>query len=288
METKKAFNEKWNNNPSCIFKETLNPKSEIFRWIINRNGFRNKEDLREFLKDKKRILDAGCGNGRVTALLRLYSAKEAEIYGIDLVSAAIASENLKNYENVKIIERDITSDLSDLGKFDFIYCQEVLHHLKDPYKGFSNLCKLLDNNGEIAIYVYKKKAPVREFTDDFIREKIASLPYDKSKEISDKITELGKILSETNIKIKVPEIEILGIIGGEYSIQRFIYHFFMKCFWNDEFSFEDNSTINYDWYSPEECFRYELFEVREWFTNEKIKIIHENVDYYGITIRGKK
>ncbi len=75
METKKAFNDKWNNNPSCIFQETLNPKSEIFQWIINRNGFRNKEDLREFLKDKKRILDAGCGNGRVTALLILYSAK---------------------------------------------------------------------------------------------------------------------------------------------------------------------------------------------------------------------
>ena len=97
----------------------------------------------------------------------------------------------------KLIEKDITSDLSDLGKFDFIYCQEVLHHLKDPYKGFNNLCKLLDNNGEIAIYVYKKKAPVREFTDDFIREKLHHCHMKNQRKLCNKITELGKILSET-------------------------------------------------------------------------------------------
>ena len=48
-------------------------------------------------------------------------------------------------------------DLSSLGKFDFIYCQEVLHHTTNPFFAFKNLVNLVAPEGEIAIYVYKKR-----------------------------------------------------------------------------------------------------------------------------------
>ena len=178
-------------------------------------------------------------------------------------------------------------DLSDLGKFDFIYCQEVLHHTENPWKAFQNLCNILDTEGEIAIYVYKIKAPIREFTDDFIRQKISNLSYEEAMKICDQITELGKVLSEQNIKIAIPGVEILEIKKGEYDLQRFIYHFFMKCFWSPDLSFEDNSVINYDWYHPQLCSRHTIDEVRERFKSNGLKINHEFVDFYGITIRGQ-
>jgi 2-polyprenyl-3-methyl-5-hydroxy-6-metoxy-1,4-benzoquinol methylase len=56
-------------------------------------------------------------------------------------------------------QKNLLEDLSDIGKFDFIYSQEVLHHTKDPKQAFNNLVAQLDNNGLIAIYVYKKKHP---------------------------------------------------------------------------------------------------------------------------------
>ena len=286
--THRSFADKWTNNPSLAFEETLKPSSDIHSWIMNRNGFSERLDFEDFIKNKRRMLDAGCGNGRVTALLSESSDPRAQVIGIDFSSYRIAQQNLKDFPNVEILEKDLLDDLSDLGKFDFIYCQEVLHHTENPKLAFSNLCRLLEESGEIAIYVYKKKAPIREFVDDFIRQKIADLSYQDALEESSKITELGKILSEMNVEIDVPEIQLLDIPKGTYSIQRFIYHFFMKCFWNENLNFEENAAINYDWYHPQLCSRHTLEEIRDWFHEEGLQIEHEYVDFYGITMHGKR
>ena len=65
--------------------------------------------------------------------------KSQEIIGIDLSSAEIAKSNLSSLENVEVYKRDLLGDLSEIGKFDLIYCQEVLHHTSDPFGAFSNL-----------------------------------------------------------------------------------------------------------------------------------------------------
>jgi hypothetical protein len=129
---------------------------------------------------------------------------------------------------------------------------------------------------------------VREFTDDFVRGKIASLPYAEAMEACREITELGRVLSETGGKVTVPEVKLLGIDAGEYDVQRFLYHFFAKCFWNPSFSHEDNTAINYDWYHPQNCTRHEPAEIRGWFSENGLDVTHECVDHYGITMRGRR
>lgn len=286
--TLKSFSDKWHKNKDLAFTATQNSDSEIFKWILSRNGFKNGDDLKNFLSDKKKILDAGCGNGRVSALLRSFSnPSKTSVTGIDLTAADVAEENLSKCENVYFFKKNLQDDLTDLGKFDFIYCQEVLHHTGNARKGFGNLVKILEKGGEIAIYVYKKKAPVREFVDDFIRDKIVDMNYEDAMKHCRQITELGKVLSEQNLKINIPNVELLEISEGEYDLQRFLYHFFAKMFWNDEFSFEDNAVINYDWYHPQDCTRHTIEEVRSWFEENNLIIVQECVDFYGITIRGK-
>lgn len=286
--TSRSFSDKWHQNKQLAFKMTSDPESEIFKWIVERNGFGNEGGLKTFLSNKKRILDGGCGNGRVTALLRKYSDAETRIVGIDLNAADVASENLKEAENVTFYTKNLLEDLSDLGTFDFIYCQEVLHHTGDPQKGFRNLVHLLEPEGEIAIYVYKKKAPVREYVDDFIRDKIADMPYEEAMLHCNQLTELGKVLSELQLQVNLPAVDLLEIPAGEYDLQRFIYHFFAKLFWNKELNFHENSVINYDWYHPIDCTRHSVEEVRSWFQENDLTITHEYVDFYGITMRGKR
>lgn len=286
--TAKSFSDKWHKNTGLAFDNTLNPESDIFKWILERNGFSSGEDFKKFLDTKKRILDAGCGNGRVTALLRTYSEPASTaVVGIDLTAADVAAKNLDQYENVNFYTKNLLDDLSELGKFDYIYCQEVLHHTGNARKGFDNLVKQLDNEGEIAIYVYKQKAPAREFVDDYVREKIAGMDYETAMTQCRQITELGKALSIQNVKLQIPAVDVLQIPEGEYDLQRFIYHFFAKIFWNNEFSFEDNAVINYDWYHPQDCTRHTIEEVREWFTQNGLTITHEFVDFYGINIKGR-
>jgi SAM-dependent methyltransferase len=286
--TENSFEDKWANNPDLLLNHTINEGTEFFNWILTRNGFKTPDELVEFLRHKNRILDAGCGNGRVTALLRRYSPNDTEIVGIDLVDSAIdsAKKNLGGITNVSFCKKDILGNLNDLGLFDFIYCQEVLHHTADPKKAFLNLVSVLSLGGEIAIYVYKKKAPVREFVDDFIRGKISGLSYIEAINVCNQITELGKTLSDLKLKVKIPNVNVLEIKEGEYDLQRFIYHFLMKCFWNGSLSFEDNSVINYDWYHPTLCSRHRIETVKEWFSTGGLKIVHECVDFYGITVRG--
>jgi SAM-dependent methyltransferase len=287
--TKNSFKDKWHKNVDLAFKETLRKGSDIQNWILNRNGWETLNDFESFLRDKKRVLDAGCGNGRVTALLAQNCNNNATLVGIDLVAADVAGSNLKEYTNVKTQQKDLLEDLSDIGKFDFIYSQEVLHHTDAPFDAFKNLVEnSLENGGTIAIYVYKKKAALREYCDDFIRDKIANMSYEESMKVCDQITELGKTLSEQNVKIKVQGLDILGIEAGEYDMQRFIYHFFMKCFWSENLNFNENSVINYDWYHPQNCERYEVEEIREWYKKLDLKITHEFVDHYGITMHGIK
>lgn len=287
--TERSFQDKWKHNQSLAFVETLKEGSEINRWILERNGFSNSADLKAYLKTKRRILDAGCGNGRVTALLRESSSPErTQIVAIDLVAADVARRNLSAYWNIDVREGDLLGDLSSLGTFDFIYCQEVLHHTACPERAFRNVCSLLEPGGAIAIYVYKQKAPVREFVDDYVRDKIASLNYEEATKACRDITELGRILAESKCKVKISGVPVLGIEAGEYDLQRFFYHFFAKCFWNPSLSYEENVAINYDWYHPQLCSRHTREEVRRWFEDAGLIVDHEHVDFYGITMRGQR
>lgn len=291
-KTKKTFHDKWVNNPDLAFSQTLDSKSEIFNWILNRNGFKNSSEFKKYLGLKKRVLDAGCGNGRVTALLRKYSdSQTTEVVGVDVAPIKIARGNLTKYkldQNTNFLQADLMKSLKKLGQFDFIYSQEVLHHTANPEKSFRNLTNILNKNGEIAIYVYKKKSPAREYIDDYIRERISKLSYKDAMKVCTQITEFGKTVSKANIKIKVPPIDILDIGGGEYDLQRFLYYYLMKCFWSDDLSFQENVVINFDWYHPELCSRYTVEEIRSWFKRAHLKIVQECVDEYGITMRGKR
>jgi SAM-dependent methyltransferase len=288
VNTARSFHDKWHENPDLAFRTTLTEGSDIQRWILTRNGWDTPDGLRAYLAGRRRILDAGCGNGRVTALLAQHAPASAEIAGVDLTAADVARANLAGAPNVTLHDGDLLGDLTGLGRFDFIYCQEVLHHTPDPEGAFANVASLLEPGGEYAIYVYRRKAPVREFTDDHVRDAIAELPYDEAMEVSRRIAAIGRELSALGADVTVPDIPQLGIEGGTYDVQRFVYHFFMKCFWSDELDPEANAAINYDWYHPQDCSRHTLGEVVAWYERAGLEVVHRHVDPYGITVRGRR
>jgi 2-polyprenyl-3-methyl-5-hydroxy-6-metoxy-1,4-benzoquinol methylase len=285
-QTQASFRDKWSNNANLAMAATLADNSEIQRWILTRNGFSGLDEFSAFLKSKRRILDAGCGNGRVTALLARHASPTVEIVGIDFSSASIARANLSDHRNVTIETCDLLGDLRGLGLFDYVYCQEVLHHTADPARAFANLAARLAPGGEIAIYVYRHKAPAREFTDEFLREKFSHLSYDEAMQVARAIAEIGRQLHQAGGTVTTAAIDLLGIPAGTYSTQRFLYHFFLKCFWNEELSPEENAAIAYDWFHPEIASKHTLSEVREWYAGAGLNVIHEYIDEYGITVRG--
>lgn len=285
IQTRRSFNDKWVRNPSLAFKQTLDPNSSFQKWILERNGFNSQTEAKVELGPRRRILDAGCGNGRVTALLSLL-APHSEIVGIDLVDLTGAKANTSDLKNVSFENADLLTGLSRLGKFDFIYSQEVLHHTGDARRAFFNLVDLLNPSGKIAIYVYRRKAPAREFMDDLIRNEIAGKSYEEAMVVCRQITELGRRLSEVTAEIEFDSIPSIGVDKGRYTPQRLLYNFFMKCYWNSDLSFEENAVINYDWYHPQNCSRHTMDEVRQWFDDASLVRTWEYQDPYGITMHG--
>jgi hypothetical protein len=67
---------------------------------------------------------------------------------------------------------------------------------------------------------------------------------------------LGKTLSDLEVSFECPDIPLLGIKGGIYDIQRFIYWNFLKCFWKGDWGFELSKSTNFDWYAPSNAKRF--------------------------------
>jgi SAM-dependent methyltransferase/uncharacterized protein YbaR (Trm112 family) len=105
----------------------------------------------EFFRGKK-VLDAGCGNGRFA----YYAAKYgAEVWAIDLGPAVeVARQNTAQAGVVQVVQADLHRPPFALESFDFIYSIGVLHHLPDPEQAFQNLLRYLKPEGEIQIYLY--------------------------------------------------------------------------------------------------------------------------------------
>ena len=107
QQTLQSFREKWAQNPDLALKQTLDSESSFQKWILERNGFKDAEDAANQLEGYSRILDAGCGNGRVTALLASLLPR-AKILGIDIIDLDIPRRNTEQFPNVKFTNADLT------------------------------------------------------------------------------------------------------------------------------------------------------------------------------------
>jgi ubiquinone/menaquinone biosynthesis C-methylase UbiE len=102
----------------------------------------------------RRILDAGCGNGRYTKFLLRQADPDALITAFDLSQRMLkrASRRLKNHRATQI-----AADLTRLpyadACFDAVVCGWVLEHLPDPRPGLLELARVMRPGAKLLLMV---------------------------------------------------------------------------------------------------------------------------------------
>ena len=100
----------------------------------------------------KRILDAGCGNGRYTKYLLRHAAPEAVLTTFDLSPAMLKrARNRLGSDRVSHAVADLTCLPYADGCFDAVVCGYVLEHLPDPSVGLSELARVLVPGGRLLL-----------------------------------------------------------------------------------------------------------------------------------------
>ena len=263
-----VYSDKWRRIPGYGYDDAA---LEFQReWYLQKFGWRTVDRFREFLLGQERVLDAGCGLGRD---VKFYAENtNGLVFGVDISdSILVANERLRHLPNVHLIRADMTRLPFRANYFDFISSDQALHHTPDTRDSFNRLVDHVKPRGQIAIYVYKKKSPAREYADDMMRSYTTEMSYDDCAAFSSACALFGRTVAKLNL-----------------DLQRSIYWNLFKCFWDDRYDVTTNVLINMDWYHPKYAWRHSLDEVLSWYEKAGLAIQSTDVSDSGISIRGCK
>lgn len=286
-QTNEVFSDKWTKYDSSAEKERLYAMQR--RWYLDLYGFSREEDLRDYLRSRSVIFDAGCGLGYKAAWFAEL-APNSLVIGMDFSEAARhAARNYADIPNLFFLQGDIARTSFKGSSIDYVSCDQVIQHTQDPDATFAELTRVTcAGGGEFACYFYAKKALPRELVDDFFRTHCTQMQREELWEMSEQLTVLGERLSALNVSFDCPDIPALGIKGGRYDVQRFIYWNFLKCYWNSELGRETSVVTNFDWYSPSNARRYSEQEVRSLVAANGLQVAYfhcEEACYSGRFVR---
>jgi len=274
-QTSGAFTEKW---ALADFADKDFEAYNAFQqeWYLKLYGFSDLDSFSGYLRQKSMIVDCGAGKGTKAAWFASLSP-ETYVVAVELSDAIFpAAEYYRDkLPNLAFVKADIV-DMPFFGDgcFDFVNCDQVIHHTHDPEATFKELVRIVRSGADVTCYVYRKKALPRELLDDYFREASKNMSDAELKALSEQLTDLGKMLSDLKVELDFPDIPALGIRGGRQDLQRFIYWNFLKCFWNAELGRGMSTMTNYDWYAPSQAARYSEAEFRRWIEGNDLEIVH--------------
>ena len=284
-QTEETFSFKWSKTDTYASPEV---RSEWRRWLLEKYFDNDSEGPAKFLGSRPlRILDAGCGAGISALLLFGEYLANHDYVGVDISDSVIEARRNFGLAGVPgtFVQASLTDLPADLGTFDLIFSEGVLHHTDSVGDSLAYLASRLRPGGRIAFYVYAHKAPIREFTDDYVREQIASLSDEDAWNALLPLSALGKTLGDLGQTVEIPEdIEVLGIEKGTYDLQRLFFYKICKAYYRPEYSLDEMNHINFDWFRPSNCHRHTVEEVLEMCERSRLEVFRLHAEESGIVI----
>lgn len=279
-----AFGFKWARRDAYESEVALTGMRD---WLLARYGDVADAEWWQEYGENPVLLDAGCGAALSAIELFGDRLKQVRYLGADVSDAVdVAAVRFKERGlDGGFLQSDLTALPLPDASVDVIFSEGVLHYIDPPCRAVLALRRLLKAGGRFLFYVYRKKGPIREFTDEYIRERLREMSPAEAWEALKPLTALGKALGDLNVSVEVPEdVDLLGIPAGQIDIQRLFYWHVFKAYHRPDMTLDELNVINFDWYGPRHAYHQTAEEVRECCAEAGLIIEREQVEEAGITI----
>lgn len=194
----------------------------------------------------KMVLDAGCGNGRYTAVAAEYGGT---VIGVDLSHAVDSAwENLGANSHVYLVQGDIFHPPFKKGVFDFVFSNGVLMHTGNAKQAFVSLCRFLKDDGEITIHLYHRGNWIYELVDAVLRWIITRLPLTWAMHFSRVFAKVASWIPKG-----VPQAAVNGFIR-----------------------LEPHPHYVFDWYTAPIATHHTYPEVYRWLEEQQLHLVHDH------------
>lgn len=287
-QTSETFGFKWKKVDTFDSPASL---ARMREWLVERYGDLSSAPWLREHGENPLLIDAGCGAGMSGLELLGPLVPHLRYLGVDVSEAVDVART--RFQERGLEGGFLQADISELPlpkeSVDLIFSEGVLHHTNSTEGALKSLASLLKPGGRFLFYVYKRKGPLREFTDDYVRDRLQPISPDEAWKLMEPLTQLGISLGELNAEIDIPQpIYLLDIPAGRINVQRLFYWHVAKTFYRPDLSFDEMNHINFDWYAPANAQRQSPEQVRAWCAEAGLEVEREVVEDAGITIVARK
>lgn len=169
-------------------------------------------------RPEDKILDVGCGDGRITAALKKL-LPDSQIKGIDasVEMVAYSQQNFSNIDNL-VFEHGFSLQLADVALWDWVTCFSSLQWIRDPELALSNFYRALKPGGYALILTYPSESPYYAMIQETMElpkwehhfQTSGHLSWRTTEQYRNKVQEMGFTVVKTLMEDRLIGFESLG------------------------------------------------------------------------------
>jgi SAM-dependent methyltransferase len=171
------------DEPASSISDSFGREWSYFRHGVDRTWAQTVDERRDdFLRhiglsekdlDGKRVLDAGCGNGMLSAAVGDF---DCEMYACDLSPSVHHAARYFKDSGVTFLQANLMQHPFRPEAFDVVYCAGVLHHTPDTRSTFNRVAEAVAPGGRLFVWLYHRMPQRRQQARTKLRSGVARLP----------------------------------------------------------------------------------------------------------------